>query len=635
LGKCFALATGADVEDICGTEQLCSGVKAGIEGSIHAITDVFQENASKGWGIILVDAANAFNSVNRKSALWNARMRWPRCARFLYNTYRGNSQLIVQGTDECLYSKEGVTQGDPLSMLLYSMAVLPLIQSLNQESQVIQNWFADDASAAGELKDVKQWMQQLIQRGPGFGYYPEPHKSFLVVAPEYEDEANRLFGEMGIKVVTGQRFLGGFIGDAAAKCLYVEKKVRQWCGYVDQLASVAVTQPQAAFAALTKSLQCEWSFLQRVVPGCDCLFRPLEQMIRDKFLPKLFGGAITEDDRVLLSLPCRLGGLGIRDPTAIATIIHETSRRATRVVIEAIKGDNPYNSQDHRGQLQAATSEMKAQQKQCDLSILETLLSSMDDGRRRAVKRSVEEKTSSWLTVLPLALHHFDLSAIEFRDALALRYHRSLLNIPTFCDGCAEPFDVQHGLSCKRGGLIIQRHNEVRDTIGDLANLVWGQVSREPIVQDADDSTGSSALVADLSIRGVWQPQTSALLDIRVVDTDAKSYVARPVQNVLLSAETQKKRKYQDACEHRRATFTPFVTSVDGVLGREAKRFMAHLAERLATKWNRKQGDVTNWLRTRLTFATLRATNQCLRGTRRKWRSLGMDDGAPMRLAIA
>ena len=40
---------------------------------------------------------------------------------------------------------------------------------------------------------------------------------------------------------------------------------------------------------------------------------------------------------------------------------------------------------------------------------------------RRAIQRAVEGKTSSWLTALPIAHHHFDLSATEFRDALALR----------------------------------------------------------------------------------------------------------------------------------------------------------------------------------------------------------------------
>ena len=73
---------------------------------------------------------------------------------------------------------------------------------------------------------------------------------------------------------------------------------------------------------------------------------------------------------------------------------------------------------------------------------------------------------------------------------------------------------------------------------------MYKDVVRESIVQEADDASGRPALIGDLSIRGVWQPQTAALLDFRVVDTDAQSYASRTVDGVLCSAEQEKKRKY-------------------------------------------------------------------------------------------
>ena len=74
-------------------------------------------------------------------------------------------------------------------------------------------------------------------------------------------------------------------------------------------------------------------------------------------------------------------------------------------------------------------------------------------------------------------------------------------------------------------------------------------------------------MVADLSIRGVWQSQTVALFDVRVIDTDASSYLHRDVATILSSVEEEKKRKYNDAPEARRASFTPLVVSIGGVLG--------------------------------------------------------------------
>ena len=120
-------------------------------------------------------------------------------------------------------------------------------------------------------------------------------------------------------------------------------------------------------------------------------------------------------------------------------------------------------------------------------------------------------------------------------------------------NGCDSPFSRDHALICRKGGLIIQRHNEVRDAVGDLAALVWDRVVSEPVVRDA--SVDGEALIADLGARGVWEPQAMALFHIRVVDTDAKSYLSHSSVAVLASAEAEK--KYCNACTVHHTTFTP------------------------------------------------------------------------------
>ena len=66
--------------------------------------------------------------------------------------------------------------------------------------------------------------------------------------------------------------------------------------------------------ALTKSLQCEWVYLQRVVSDCHSLFAPLENIIFSLFLPAMFGCEISSLEFELFSLPVRFGGLGILLP---------------------------------------------------------------------------------------------------------------------------------------------------------------------------------------------------------------------------------------------------------------------------------------------------------------------------------
>ena len=202
--------------------------------------------------------------------------------------------------------------------------------------------------------------------------------------------------------------------------------------------------------------------------------------------------------------------------------------------------------------------------------------------------------------------------------------------LPPSYDGCGAPSSLNRALICKKGGLIIQRHNELRDAIGDLAALVWRHVHCEPIIKDC--SNEHHALVADLGIHGVWQPQAEVLFDIRVIDTDAQSYQSHSPQSVLASAEAEKKCKYSTACSDRRASFTPLCFSIDGLLGCEADVFLKQLANRLFDTWDRSFSDVLWWICLKLAFSLLHAVAACLHGSHTKWRSLGVEDGAAIKM---
>ena len=253
---------------------------------------------------------------------------------------------------------------------------------------------------------------------------------------------------------------------------------------------------------------------------------PIWNTLYQYFWPAIFEGTISDLEKQLFSIPARLGGMGVRNPIKTAKIAYTTSRAGTRNIVDAIKGKMEFSLPDHNVLMSDAMANMHTTLHQQDEVVLHSTLanSELNAKTRRAIQGAVEGKTSSWLTALPIAHHHFDLSATEFRDALALRYNRPLLNMPANCDGCGAATSLEHALDCKKGGLVTQRHNEVRDVIGDLASVVFKEVVKEPVAQEANDAEGVPSLIADLRIRGVWQPQTVALFDVRVTDTDAPSY---------------------------------------------------------------------------------------------------------------
>ena len=127
----------------------------------------------------------------------------------------------------------------------------------------------------------------------------------------------------------------------------------------------------------------------------------------------------------------------------------------------------------------------------------------------------------------------------------------------------------------------------------------------------------------------MWQSQTTTFFDVRVVDSDASSYVQRDVNAVLSSIEYIKKQKYSQAAECVHASFTPFVVTADGALGVEGKAFMHLLSEKITATWHKSSSEVMGYVRARLMFAILRATNLCIRGSRVKWRRrMEIEDGA-------
>ena len=87
----------------------------------------------------------------------------PSLGRILVNLYRLESSLFIGG--DTLLSKEGTTQGDPLAMVMYAVASIPLIHELSSISSVKQLWYADDATGMGTLNGLRSWWDRINELG--------------------------------------------------------------------------------------------------------------------------------------------------------------------------------------------------------------------------------------------------------------------------------------------------------------------------------------------------------------------------------------------------------------------------------------------------------------------------------------
>ena len=146
ISKAIHKVTRADILSAVGPLQLCAGQDAGCEAAVHAMRSVFDDEDTE--GVLLIDAKNVFNSLNRAAALHNVQVLCPCLAPTLINLYRSNTELFVDG--ESILSQEGTTQGDPLAMAMYALGILPLISAVSTAGAT-QTWYADDATAGGHL----------------------------------------------------------------------------------------------------------------------------------------------------------------------------------------------------------------------------------------------------------------------------------------------------------------------------------------------------------------------------------------------------------------------------------------------------------------------------------------------------
>ena len=123
VGKCISWGLRKDIQQAAGPLQTATDLQGGAEAAIHSMKLIFEQESTD--GVIPLNASNAFNSLNRKDALFNIRIICPEFSAALLNTYRLPVRLFIQGGGEII-SVEGTILGDNLAMSFYVLCVRKL-----------------------------------------------------------------------------------------------------------------------------------------------------------------------------------------------------------------------------------------------------------------------------------------------------------------------------------------------------------------------------------------------------------------------------------------------------------------------------------------------------------------------------
>ena len=247
----------------------------------------------------------------------------------------------------------------------------------------------------------------------------------------------------------------------------------------------------------------------------------------------------------------------------------------------------------------------------------------LDETKLRLLEASCEKGASNWLSCLPLKAEGFSLNKQEFQDSICIRYGWPLKHLPSRCP-CGNEFTIHHAMSCKLGGFVHYRHNEVRDVTGTLLKEVCTDVSIEPMLipltgEKMKYKTANTANDArlDISARGFWVRGQRAFYDVRIFDSTAPRQLTKPLSDIHKQHEQEKRRVYnQRILEVEQGTFTPLVFTIQGGMSQECQKFYSRLATLLSEKRNETKSTTTAWMRTRISFSLLRSALLCVRGSR-------------------
>ena len=149
--------------------------------------------------------------------------------------------------------------------------------------------------------------------------------------------------------------------------------------------------------------------------------RPIEEALREKFFPALFGGKeITANFRKILGHSVKHGGLCIPDPRSSAECAYNNSKAASRELLDSLLGGSVLNYVGHRAGVRKASQTARSAKMHVELGELARQKDLARGQERNLLHRAT--RNGAWISAALHCLNGTELSQEEFRDNLRLRY---------------------------------------------------------------------------------------------------------------------------------------------------------------------------------------------------------------------
>jgi hypothetical protein len=323
--------------------QLGSSIPGGVEASAHAIRTLHladPENIT-----LSLDLMNAFNEMSRLAICRAIKRHYPHLLPYVKMILNDPSALFIldeNGEFVLINSSEGVKQGFPLSGFLFCLVLYDLLLDMKESCpEAVTLAIADDINITGKPEFVYQVFRKFVDSVPSTGLTLQIHKikAFTAAATKPPPPVGFSWREQGdvaapdsILFADGIRVGGIPIGSPA----YVADTLEEMMGDTRLLGEKIIQLAkldggtQCAFLTLKHCLLPKVNHLARGMPPSDPNLRRAlveHDRIVSHTLQGIFPGAPLDQVPVLhqISLPTRLGGLGLRPQIDIAPLAYVAS----------------------------------------------------------------------------------------------------------------------------------------------------------------------------------------------------------------------------------------------------------------------------------------------------------------------
>jgi hypothetical protein len=533
--------------------QLGVGSKGGVEPVVRAVEKALEGSLPDEYShLVSLDFSNAFNSIDRRdlaSALKDFAPSLYRVGKWVYGQ---SAKLVVTGGDgrvEVLESLQGVRQGDPFGPLFFSLAMRRSLQDLATRlgPERLPLAYLDDvyvlAEGEGALAEVEQ-------------FWEETGSSISLNARKCAEVSLDDVRENGLEV------LGTMVGPAQARQAFLEAKVEKQVAVLSKLPDLA---SQHALLLLRQCLQQDLRHLQRTLrtddlPGCwDHLDSSLVEAVFS--LRRSVRRPLT--DVALITLPARLGGLGILSHTECAPLAYAAASDSADAALAPILGLPFEEDQEILSQRSRCAEVFAARQSE--------LLSNLNPFEKLSVVEAASTLGRRWLSVIPFSPN---LALTDAEVATGLHFRTLCPGREDLCFHCAADNTFGHDDVCSgRAPWTLARHEQVKRV---LASSLQGSQDLTVVLEPTIPGTGLRTDFRVTSTRGGPKEFDLTIVSLATVEAeraarnlspeeDASEWreATRGMQAVLEVAMRKKVAKYAGRVA---VPFVPLVVSIGGGL---------------------------------------------------------------------